>query len=238
MSSSTTIEWTEATWNPVTGCTKISAGCENCYAERMTRRLKAMGQANYADGFAVAMHPDSLAIPLRWRRPRRVFVNSMSDIFHERVTDDFLVQMFTVMAEAGQHRFQLLTKRPERIKSLPESLVWPTNVWLGTTVERADYLGRIDVVRQSPAAAKFLSLEPLLGPLHAIDLEGIDWVIVGGESGPGARTMDADWVHEIKAQCVEAAVPFFFKQWGGVNKKKAGRILDGREWNQMPGDLD
>lgn len=234
MSTTTSIEWTEATWNPVTGCTKFSAGCEHCYAERMARRLRAMGQENYANGFEVTMHPKSLDIPLRWRKPRTVFVNSMSDVFHEDVTDEFISQMFAVMAESSQHRFQLLTKRPERIALLPASLEWPANVWLGTTVERSDYLGRIDLLREAPAALKFLSVEPLLGPLGALNLEGIDWVIVGGESGPGARTMEADWVREIRDQCVPSAIPFFFKQWGGTNKKRAGKTLDGRDWMEMP----
>lgn len=235
MSTTTTIEWTEATWNPVTGCTKLSAGCEHCYAERMARRLKAMGQANYAQGFEVTMHPDSLEIPLRWRKPRTVFVNSMSDVFHESVTDDFILQMFDVMRSASQHRFQLLTKRPERLAQLPKELDWPENVWLGVTVERADYLSRVQLLRSGGAAVKFLSLEPLLGPLGTMDLSGIDWVIVGGESGPGARRLEAEWVRSIRDQCVEQGVAFFFKQWGGTNKKKAGRTLDGRTWSEMPG---
>jgi protein gp37 len=235
MSTATSIEWTEATWNPVTGCTKLSAGCEHCYAERMARRLKAMGQANYSNGFAVAMHPGSIEIPLGWRKPRTVFVNSMSDVFHEDVTDEFIVRMFETMRTARQHRFQLLTKRPERLSSLPEDLEWPSNVWLGVTVERADYLERIDLLRGSAAVVKFLSLEPLLGPLGTVDLSGIDWVIVGGESGPGARPMDPEWVRGLRDQCIEQGIPFFFKQWGGTNKKKAGRVLDGRVWSEMPG---
>lgn len=236
MSTATSIEWTEATWNPVTGCTKLSAGCEHCYAERMARRLKAMGQANYSNGFAVTMHPNSLGIPLGWRKPRMVFVNSMSDVFHEDVTDDFIVRIFETMKAAKQHRFQLLTKRPERLADLPEDLEWPSNVWLGVTVERADYMERLELLRGSKAAVKFLSLEPLLGPLGTVDLSGIDWVIVGGESGPGARSMDPEWVRGLRDQCVAQQVPFFFKQWGGTNKKKAGRVLDGRAWSEMPSE--
>lgn len=236
MSTATSIEWTEATWNPVTGCTKLSAGCEHCYAERMARRLKAMGQANYAQGFQVTMHPDSLEIPLRWRKPRTVFVNSMSDVFHQDVTDEFIIQMFDVMQSASQHRFQLLTKRPERLARLPKKLEWPDHVWLGVTVERADYLSRIQLLRSAPAAVKFLSVEPLLGPLGTMDLAGIDWVIVGGESGPGARALEADWVRDIRDQCQAQGTAFFFKQWGGTNKKKAGRVLDGRVWSEMPRD--
>lgn len=235
MSTATSIEWTEATWNPVTGCTKISAGCEHCYAERMARRLKAMGQANYAHGFQVAVHAHSLEIPLRWRKPRTVFVNSMSDVFHESVADEFIVQMFDVMRSASRHRFQLLTKRPERLVRLPDTLDWPENVWLGVTVERADYMSRIDLLRNSSAAVRFLSLEPLLGPLGTLNLSDIDWVIVGGESGPGARPLEGEWVRSIRDQCVEQGVAFFFKQWGGTNKKKAGRTLDERTWSEMPG---
>jgi protein gp37 len=234
MAQNSRIEWTESTWNPVTGCTKISAGCKNCYAERMAFRLQAMGSDNYVNGFRLTVHPDVLELPLRWRQPRTIFVNSMSDLFHRDVPTDFILQIFDVFNRTPQHRFQVLTKRSDRLLQLNHKLHWPKNVWMGVTVEHADYAFRIDHLRQTGAAVKFLSLEPLLGPLDNLNLDGIDWVIVGGESGPGARPVESEWVTDIRDQCLMAAVPFFFKQWGGVNKKKAGRLLDGQTWSQMP----
>ena len=232
--SKSKIEWTDATWNPVTGCSKISAGCLNCYAERMAGRLQAMGQPNYRNGFQVTCHEHMLEYPLRWKKPRTIFVNSMSDLFHEEIPDAFIVQVFEVMRKASQHRFQVLTKRAGRLELLGRSLPCPENVWLGVTVEKYDYLNRIDLLRKTRAAVKFLSMEPLLSPMPGMDLRGIDWVIVGGESGPGARPMEAEWATEIQRQCQQAAVPFFFKQWGGPQKKKAGRLLNGRLYDGMP----
>jgi protein gp37 len=231
---SSAIEWTEATWNPVTGCTKVSLGCTNCYAERLAKRLQAMGNPNYANGFEVTLHEHMLSLPLKWRQPRIVFVNSMSDMFHEEVPLDFIRRMFDVMRRASHHTFQALTKRSGRLADLAPKLDWPANVWMGVTVEHADYVGRIDDLRQTGARVKFLSLEPLLGPMPRLDLSGIDWVIVGGESGPRARPMDPAWARDLREQCRRADVPFFFKQWGGTNKKKAGRVLDGRTWDEMP----
>jgi len=228
------IEWTESTWNPVTGCTKISDGCLNCYAERMAKRLKAMGQKNYRNGFNVTCHQHVLDMPLRWKKPQMIFVNSMSDLFHKDVPDDFVLDIFSTMRQAQQHQYQILSKRAERLARFSSELPWHENIWMGVTVELADYKDRIDYLRYTSAHIKFLSLEPLLGDLGEIDLNGIDWVIVGGESGPGARPMHIDWVRNIRGQCLERQVPFFFKQWGGVNKKKAGRILDGQTWDQMP----
>jgi len=238
MGLSSRIEWTEATWNPVTGCTKLSAGCRHCYAESLARRLKAMGQPNYANGFRVTCHDTALQLPLTWRQPRSVFVNSMSDLFHEDVPTDFILRIFEVMRQADRHRFQILTKRSSRLLELDHILPWSPNIWMGVTVENADCAFRVDDLRRSGAAVKFLSLEPLLGPIRNLDLTGIDWVIVGGESGVGARPMERSWVVEIRDRCRDASVPFFFKQWGGVNKKKAGRELDGRIWSEMPGALE
>ena len=231
------IEWTDATWNPVTGCNKVSPGCKFCYAERLSKRLKATGMAKYRNGFAVTLHPDTLEMPLRWRKPRSVFVNSMSDLFHDEVPDDFIGSVFDVMVRAHWHRYQVLTKRPERVVSLNAQLPWPTQVWQGVSVENADYAHRIDALRETGAAVKFLSLEPLLGPLPNLDLSGIDWVIVGGESGPGACPMQKEWARDIRDQCLDAGVPFYFKQWGGVFKKRNGRELDGRTWDEMPGAM-
>ncbi|MHC4158785.1 MAG: DUF5131 family protein, partial [Planctomycetota bacterium] len=228
------IEWTESTWNPVTGCTKISAGCRNCYAERMALRLKAASSPNYASGFRVTLHPHALKIPLHWKQPRTIFVNSMSDLFHKAVPLDFISKIFDVMSQASHHRFQVLTKRSYRLQQLSPCLDWPQNVWMGVTVENADCLFRIDHLRQTPAEIKFVSFEPLLGPIPDINLEGIDWVIVGGESGPYARPMEHDWVIDIRDQCLAANIPFFFKQWGGVNKKRNGRLLNGQTWSNMP----
>lgn len=230
----TKIEWTEATWNPVTGCTKTSPGCANCYAERMTRRLKAMGQPNYKKGFKVATHPAMLDYPLGWRKPRMVFVNSMGDLFHEDVPKTFIKKVFKVMTEANWHTYQVLTKRAERLFGLSHELAWPSNVWMGVTVEDENHLYRIDSLRSTKARVKFISFEPLLGPIGKVNLKQIDWVIVGGESGPGSRPMEPNWARELRDQCVKAKVPFFFKQWGGFNKKKAGKILDGKIWMRMP----
>ncbi len=234
MSTRSTIEWTEVTWNPVTGCTKISDGCKLCYAERMSKRLRAMGLDKYKEGFAVAVHESVLNEPLRWRRPRLVFTNSMSDLFHESVPSSFIEAVFEVMNRATQHTFQVLTKRPARVAALDERLCWMPNIWLGASIESQKWLGRLDRLRETNAHTKFLSLEPLLGPLPGIPLQEIDWVIVGGESGPGARPMEADWVRDIRDNCLESKVPFFFKQWGGVFKKTTGRMLDNRIWNEMP----
>ncbi len=234
MAQNSKIEWTESTWNPVTGCTKISPGCKNCYAERMALRLKAAGSPNYANGFRVTLHPHALEIPLRWKQPRAIFVNSMSDLFHKNVPFDFIARIFDVMHRASHHRFQILTKRSDRLLELSRRLTWPRNVWMGVTVENAACVFRIDDLRETDAAVKFISFEPLLGPIPGIDLECIDWMIVGGESGPKARPMKPQWVVDIRDQCLAAHVPFFFKQWGGTNKKKAGRTLDGRTWGQMP----
>ena len=228
------IEWTESTWNPVTGCTKISSGCLNCYAERMAKRLKAMGQKNYCNGFKTTCHRHTLDMPLRWKKPQVIFVNSMSDLFHEEVPDDFIFDIFSTMRQAKQHQYQILTKRAERLAELAPELVWLENIWMGVTIEAADYKYRIDYLRYTGAKIKFLSLEPLLGDLGELNLDGIDWVIVGGESGPGARPIEISWVRNIREQCLAQDVPFFFKQWGGINKKKAGKLLDGKIWNEMP----
>lgn len=234
MAVSSSIEWTGSTWNPVTGCTKVSAGCRNCYAERMARRLQAMGQPNYRNGFRVTLHPRILNLPMTWKRPRTIFVNSMSDLFHENVPTAFIEKVFGVMVGAWWHRFQVLTKRSERLLDMSATLPWSPNIWMGVTVENADVSFRIDHLRKTGAYIKFLSVEPLLGPLPTLDLSGIDWVIVGGESGPGARYIDPAWATDIRDQCNAAGVPFFFKQWGGTSKKRAGRVLDGRTWDEMP----
>ena len=232
--STSKIEWTESTWNPVTGCTKISPGCANCYAERMAKRLHAMGQYNYRNGFQVTCHEHTLEQPLKWRSPRTIFVNSMSDLFHKAVDEAFVQSVFRVMNQAHWHRFQVLTKRDRRLVSMAPSLMFSENIWMGVSVENQKAKSRISSLRKVAASVRFLSLEPLLGSLEELDLEGIHWVIVGGESGPGARPMHEAWVWEIKEQCDAANVPFFFKQWGGVNKKKSGRLLDGQVWNGFP----
>lgn len=234
MGQGTAIEWTETTWNPLTGCTKISPGCQHCYAERMAKRLQAMGQANYANGFELTLHEHMLDAPLRWKKPRLVFVNSMSDLFHKDAPEEFILRVFEVMARASWHVFQVLTKRSDRLAQLSARIDWPDNVWMGVSVESADYAFRIDHLRQTQARLRFLSIEPLLGPIPDLALAGIDWVIVGGESGPGARPMAQQWARDIRDQCRTAGVPFFFKQWGGVNKKRTGRELDGRTWDEMP----
>ncbi len=234
MARSSGIEWTESTWNPVSGCTKISSGCKHCYAERMANRLQAMGQSNYANGFELTLQPHMLELPLRWKKPQFVFVNSMSDLFHERVPLGYVHQVFDIMRRAHWHRFQVLTKRAERLACLDPELVWPANVWMGVSVESDGCRWRIDRLKRTGARIKFLSLEPLLGPVDALDLGGIDWVIVGGESGPGARPMHQEWVLDLRDQCRRAEVPFFFKQWGGRNKKRCGRLLESRTWDEMP----
>jgi protein gp37 len=234
MAINSSIEWTESSWNPVTGCTKISAGCAHCYAERMAKRLHAMGQPNYRNGFEVTCHPDVLGMPLKWKKSQMIFVNSMSDLFHKAVPVRFIEEIFFTMNQARWHTFQILTKRADRMVQLASRFKWTPNVWMGVTVENDRHVDRIDRLREVPAAVRFLSLEPLLGPLPDLDLFHIDWVIVGGESGPGARPMDPAWVLDLRDQCLDAGVAFFFKQWGGVRKKKAGRLLEKRTWDQMP----
>jgi protein gp37 len=234
MASQSKIEWTGSTWNPVTGCTKISKGCLNCYAERMARRLQAMGQNNYRNGFEVTCHEHVLSVPRNLRKPQMIFVNSMSDLFHRRVPTKFIKKIFGSMLTADHHTYQVLTKRAERLEELSNYLEWQPHIWMGVTVESADYKFRIGCLRRTNAHVKFLSCEPLLGSLGKLDLQGIDWVIVGGESGPGARPIKEEWIIEVRDQCVKAGVPFFFKQWGGVNKKKTGRLLEGRVWNEVP----
>ncbi len=231
------IEWTESTWNPLTGCTKISPGCMHCYAERMSRRLQGMGQPNYINGFKLTLHENALEKPLEWKKPQNIFVNSMSDLFHNDVPIEFVLRVFDVMRRARWHTFQVLTKRAERLEEVSPSLEWPDNVWMGVSVENSNYTYRIDHLRRTGAKIKFLSLEPLLGPMHNLKLEGIQWAIIGGESGPGARPLDPDWVLDIRDQCILAEVPFYFKQWGGINKKKAGRLLDGRTWDEIPAPI-
>jgi protein gp37 len=234
MGFKSSIEWTESTWNPVTGCTKLSAGCAHCYAERMAKRLQAMGQPNYANGFELTLHEHAMELPLKWKKPQMIFVNSMSDLFHDKVPFEFISGVFDVMQKASWHRFQILTKRAERLAQLAPNLPWPENVWMGVTVENADCAGRIASLRGVQAAVRFLSIEPLLGPIRDLNLSRIDWVIAGGESGPHARPMQPEWIRDIHRQCREQSVPFFFKQWGGTNKKKAGRILDGEIYSEMP----
>jgi len=235
MSTQSSIEWTEITWNPVTGCSKVSEGCRFCYAERMATRLKAMGQKRYVNGFTVTLHADALEDPFKWKNPRVVFVNSMSDLFHENVSVDFIKKIFEIMARCPRHTFQILTKRSRRLAELSDSLPWPSNVWIGVSVENIRVIHRIhDLKKVVSAKVRFLSCEPLLGPLTRLPLDGINWVIVGGESGPKARPIDEKWVKDILTQCESKSVPFFFKQWGGVRKDLTGRLLDGRIYDQMP----
>ena len=234
MPTRSNIEWTEMTWNPVTGCTKVSQGCKHCYAERMAARLTAMGSDRYRNGFQVTLHPDLVDVPRRWRHARIVFVNSMSDLFHNDVPLAYIQRVFTTMRDCPRHTFQVLTKRSERLAELAPQLPWPGNVWMGVSVEDARVLSRLAHLQAVPAAVRFLSLEPLLGPLDALPLEGIHWVIVGGESGPKARPMRKDWVSSIHRQCHTARVPFFFKQWGGVRKDLTGRKFNGRIYNELP----
>lgn len=234
MAHNSHIEWTESTWNPVTGCKKISPGCKNCYAERLSKRLKAMGQANYRNGFKLTLQPQMLELPLKWKRPQTIFVNSMSDLFHTEVPLNYIQQVFDVMNRAHWHRFQVLTKRADRLAEIESELSWSPNIWMGVSVESQKYVHRIDDLRKTRAKVKFLSLEPLLGPLKSLNLKSIDWAIVGGESGYGFRPIKEEWVLEIREQCEDSRVPFFFKQWGGFNKKKTGRLLEGRTWDEMP----
>ncbi|MFF5126532.1 DUF5131 family protein [Streptomyces syringium] len=243
MSDRSAIEWTEATWNPTTGCDRVSAGCDNCYALTLAKRLKAMGAAKYQEdgdprtsgpGFGLTVHPGALDVPRGWKRPRMVFVNSMSDLFHARVPLPFVRDVFAVMTETPQHTYQVLTKRSRRLRRIADRLEWPQNLWMGVSVENAEQLSRADDLRAVPAAVRFLSLEPLLGPLTGLELDGMGWVIVGGESGPGHRPMEPAWVIEIRDACRDAGVPFFFKQWGGRSPKTGGRDLQGRTWDQLP----
>ena len=241
MSDGSKIEWTDATWNPVRGCTKVSPGCAHCYAETFAERFRGVPGHPYEQGFDLRLVPEKLDEPLKWRKPRLVFVNSMSDLFHKRVPTEFIQQVFATMEKANWHQFQLLTKRPERARSLATKLPWPANVWLGVSVENEHYTHRIDVLREVPTARRFLSLEPLLGPLRSLNLRGVDWVIAGGESGPRSRPMDGAWVVDIRDQCISAGVAFFFKQWGSHgadgkrrSKKENGRLLEGRTWDEWP----
>jgi protein gp37 len=237
MGAKSTIEWTESTWNPVTGCNKISPGCKNCYAEKMANRLKAMGQRNYVNGFKLTLQPHMIELPLRWKKPQTIFVNSMSDLFHKNVPLEYIQEVFSVMNRAHWHRFQVLTKRADRLEQVAPVLNWTPNIWMGVSVESEAFTSRINNLRNTNAHVKFLSLEPLLGPLCSLDLTDIHWTIVGGESGFRARPMKADWVRCIRKQCQDANVAFFFKQWGGVQKKRNGRELDGQTWDQMPIEL-
>ena len=234
MATNSSIEWTNMTWNPVTGCTKVSQGCKHCYAERMAKRLKAMGMERYKNGFKLTLHPDLIELPKKWKKPRLIFVNSMSDLFHEKVPLKFIEQIFTTIKECPQHTFQVLTKRSERLSQVAGSLEWPENLWMGVSIEDDRVIQRVHDLRTVPAAVRFLSCEPLIGPLDDLPLDGIHWVIVGGESGPKARPMDGDWARSIRAQCFDADVKFFFKQWGGVRKHVAGRKLDGKFYDEMP----
>ena len=234
MATRTTIEWTEMTWNPVTGCTKISPGCKHCYAERMAHRLQAMGNPRYRAGFALTLHEDLIELPTTWKQPRRVFLNSMADLFHQDVPLAFIRRVFDTMRRCPQHQFQILTKRAERLVEVCAELEWSENLWMGVSVENAEYAYRSDLLRQVPAHIRFLSVEPLLGPIPVLPLAGIHWVIVGGESGPGARPMGQEWVAEIYEQCRAAKVAFFFKQWGGVQKHRTGRELFGRTFDELP----
>lgn len=243
MGDRSTIEWTEATWNPTTGCDRTSPGCDHCYALTLAKRLKAMGVEKYQNdgdsrtsgpGFGLTLHPESLGIPSSWTSPRTVFVNSMSDLFHDEVPTEFIREVFAVMASTPQHSFQVLTKRSHRLRRLADDLEWPSNVWMGVSVESQRYKFRINHLREVPAAVRFLSIEPLLGHLGQLDLSGVGWVIVGGESGPGARSMDEAWATDLRDQCQSAGVAFFFKQWGGRTPKAGGRHLEGRTWDEMP----
>jgi protein gp37 len=234
MATTSNIEWTEMTWNPVTGCIKISQGCKHCYAERMAKRLQAMGSDRYDRGFKPTLHEDLVELPKRWKRPRLIFVNSMSDLFQEAVPEHFIRRVFATMQECPQHTFQILTKRSDRLRKLGASLRWPPNVWIGVSVEDTHVIDRVADLAAVPAHVRFLSCEPLIGPLEDLVLKGIHWVIVGGESGPGARPMQCEWVESIHRQCSRHEVPFFFKQWGGVRKEIAGRKLHGRTYDEMP----
>lgn len=234
MAGASSIEWTESTWNPITGCTKVSAGCANCYAERMAARLQAMGSRSYENGFKLTIHEHLFEVPLSWRKPRVIFVNSMSDLFHRSVPDRTILKLIDVMRAAHWHTFQILTKRAERLREISSTIDWPNNVWMGVSVESQRHVDRIDALREVDASVRFLSCEPLIGEISSMNLAGIGWVIVGGESGPRSRPMEKEWVLRIRDICAQAQVPFFFKQWGGTRKKKAGRLLDGKTYDQMP----
>jgi len=234
MSKNSSIEWTESTWNPITGCTKISLGCHNCYAERMAKRLKSMKQPNYKNGFNVTLHPNSLKIPTTIKSPQKIFVNSMSDLFHKSVPTRFILDIFEIMNKASWHQYQILTKRSARMCALDYKIPWSEHIWMGVTVEDSNYKFRIEDLRKTNARIKFISFEPLLGPIGKLNLNGIDWVIVGGESGPKARPISENWVLQIKNQCENLNIPFFFKQWGGTRKKKNGRLLLNKTWNDLP----
>lgn len=234
MVSNTKIEWTEASWNPITGCTKISPGCKNCYAERMAKRLHGAKNPSYLNGFDLTLHPHLLEAPLKWKKPKTIFVNSMSDMFHKDVPLDFILDVFKTMEKAHWHTFQILTKRSDILLRFNSDIKWPANVWMGVSVEIEKYSFRIDHLKQTHAKTKFISFEPLLGFIEYNDFKGIDWIIVGGESGAGARPIEKAWIDDIKDNCVQQHKPFFFKQWGGFNKKKNGRLLDGELWDQLP----
>lgn len=234
MADRSAIEWTEATWNPVTGCDKVSPGCAHCYAQRFAERWRGTPDHPYEQGFDLRLWPERLELPLRWRKPRLIFTNSMSDLFHEDIPFEFVEQVFDVMAQAHWHTFQVLTKRHERLAELAPLLSWPANVWMGVSIENKRWVRRADYLRQVPAAVRFISAEPLLGPLVDLDLEGIDWLIAGGESGPGFRAVNEEWLVDVRDRCIAAGVPYFFKQWGGPRPKSGGRLLKGEEWSQMP----
>ncbi len=234
MPKETSIEWTNTTWNPVTGCTKVSQGCKHCYAERMAKRLQAMGMERYRDGFKVTLHEDLVDLPRQWKRPRLVFVNSMSDLFHPDVPIEFVQRVFKTMNDCPDHVFQILTKRSERVASVADQFTWTDNIWMGVSVEDEHVMHRIDDLRSVPAIVRFLSCEPLIGPLPNLNLEGIHWVIAGGESGPKSRPMKPEWVREIHEACKSQEVAFFFKQWGGVRKHVTGRELDGKTYDEFP----
>ena len=234
MADRSAIEWTEATWNPVTGCSKVSPGCAHCYAETFAERFRGVPEHPYEQGFDLRFWPERLEVPLRWRRPRVVFVNSMSDLFHEAIPLDYVRRVFDVMARADWHTFQVLTKRHDRLAELASDLDWPPNVWMGVSIENRRFVRRADRLREVPAAVRFISAEPLLGPLEGLDLDGIDWLIAGGESGPRHRRVDAAWLRELRDRCAAEDVAFFFKQWGGRTPKTGGRLLDGRTWDELP----
>jgi protein gp37 len=234
MADNSRIEWTEATWNPVTGCSKVSPGCAHCYAETFAERWRGLPGHPYEQGFDLRLWPERLEVPLRWRRPRTIFVNSMSDLFHEAIPPAYIAEVFEVMQRADWHVFQILTKRPERLEALAHELPWPPNVWMGVSIENRRFVHRADNLRRTPAQTKFISAEPLLGPLEGLDLSGIDWLIAGGESGPRHRPMRIEWARDLRDRCVEGNVAFFFKQWGGIRSKTGGRMLEGRTWDELP----
>lgn len=234
MSFNSSIEWTETTWNPITGCSKISPGCKNCYAERFAHRLKIMGQKNYSNGFKVSVHPELINLPFKMKKPQIIFVNSMSDLFHENIADEHIYSIFDTMNKTDWHIYQILTKRSKRLLKLNQYIKWTSNIWMGVSVENNNYIDRIKDLQKTNAIIKFISFEPLIGPIYSFPLEDINWVIVGGESGPHARIMEPIWVRNIRDLCNENYIPFFFKQWGGFNKKKNGRLLDGKIYNEMP----